>query len=290
MPGTAQGRDNCCKYRADRVRQPGFNRRFEVWRRDMSRLLALVAVLMLAGPPATAADLSAEQVRSVLAAAQPGSIPDLSGKSLERLDLSGLDFKHARLTGVNLYGAKLVDANLSGTDLSGATLNLAWIMRADFTGANLSGASLQGLVVASGLEVSLAEAPKFKDANFAGARIIARFSRFDLSGANFTDARLGADMTNQSMGLMRTDLSGAKLAGANFSGADLGRALLSFADLRGARFTGANLTGADLAGADLTGADLTKAVATDADFGDAVLKDATGLDSVVGLDLTRRGG
>jgi type II secretory pathway component GspD/PulD (secretin) len=49
-------------------------------------------------------------------------------------------------------------------------------------------------------------------------------------------------MKNQSMGLMRTDLSGANLAGANFSQADLRLALLRFANL-----SGANLRGADLA-------------------------------------------
>ena len=168
----------------------------------MPRPLAFLGLLMLTCAPAAAAaaDLSTDQVRSVLAEARPGSAPDLSGKSLELLDLSGLNFKHAKLIGANLYGAKLVDANLAGADLSGATLNLAWIMRADFTGANLSGASLQGLVVASGLEISPAEAPTFRGANFSGARIIARFGTFDLTGANFTDARLGADMTNQSMG------------------------------------------------------------------------------------------
>src|SRR5258708_4413187 len=124
----------------------------------MAWLLAFLGLLLGACAPAAAADLSADQVRSIIVAAAPGTVPDLSGKSLERLDLSGLDFKHAKLEGTNLYGAKLVDANLAGADLSGATLNLAWIMRADFTAANLSGASLQGLVVASGMEISPAEA------------------------------------------------------------------------------------------------------------------------------------
>ncbi len=179
----------------------------------MAWLLAFLGLLLGVCAPAAAEDLSADQVRSIIAAATPGTIPDLSRKSLELLDLSGLDFKHAKLQGANLYGAKLVDANLAGADLSGAILNLAWIMRADFTGANLTGASLQGLVVASGIEISPAEAPTFKGANFHGARIIARLSRFDLSGADFTDARMGADMTNQSMGLMRSELSGANLAG-----------------------------------------------------------------------------
>ena len=106
--------------------------------------------------------------------------------------------------------------------------------------ANLSNASLFGPVVSSGLDTSPAEAPVFRSANFSGARVIARLSRFDLRGANFTDAKMGADMKNQSMGLMRTDLSGADLTGANFTNADLGRALMRFAKLSGADLSGAS--------------------------------------------------
>lgn len=166
--------------------------------------------------------------------------------------------------------------------MTGAKLDLAWIMRANFTGANLSNASLLGLVVSSGLDYSPGEAPTFKGANFSGAHILARLARFDLRGAKFTGARMGADMTNQSMGLMRSDVSGADLVGADFSKADLRRALLRFAKLSGANLTGANLSGADLSGADLTGADLTGADATEADFGGAVLTRARGLATMKG--------
>ncbi len=69
---------------------------------------------------------------------------DLSGKSLENLDLSNLGFKRANLAGANLFGAKLVGSDLSGADLSGARLDLAWIMRANFSNADLSNASLLG--------------------------------------------------------------------------------------------------------------------------------------------------
>ena len=176
---------------------------------------------MLSAAPCCGADFSAEQVREILASAAPGKPADLSGKSLENLDLSNLDFKRANLTGANLFGAKLVAADLSGAKLSGAKLDLAWIMRANFTNADLSNASLLGLVVSSGLDILPAEAAVFRGANFAGAHIIARLSRFDLSGATFANAKMGADMKNQSMGLMRADLSGSNLSGANFSGADL---------------------------------------------------------------------
>jgi uncharacterized protein YjbI with pentapeptide repeats len=152
----------------------------------MSRVLPLACLLFLWTPThLLAADLTRAEVSAALMAATPERPADLAGKSLEGLDLSDLDFRRAKLAGVNLYGAKLVGADLTGTDLSGAILNLAWIMRANFPDADLSKASLQGLVVSSGLEIDLAEAPTFKRANFSGARIIARFSRFDLSGADF---------------------------------------------------------------------------------------------------------
>ncbi len=250
----------------------------------MGRLLNFAWVLFVVSiSPALGADLSAEQVREILAAAGPDKPADFSGKSLENLDLSKVDFRRANLSGANLFGAKLDAADLSGANLSGAKLDLAWIMRANFTNADLSHASLLGLVVSSGLEISLAEAPIFRGAKFAGAHIIARLSRFDLSGADFTGARMAPDLRNQSMGLMRTDLSGANLAGADFSKADLGFALMRFANLTGAILSGANLMAADLSGADLTGADLTGADATEADFGRAVLTDARGLDTVIGL-------
>jgi len=255
----------------------------------MKRALGCVWVLlMLAISPCRGADLNAEQVREILALAAPDKPADLSGKSLENLDLSNLDFKRANLAGANLFGAKLVGAALSGANLSGAKLDLAWIMRANFTNADLSNASLLGLVVSSGLDFSPAEAPVFRGANFSGAHIIARLSRFDLSGANFANAKMGADMKNQSMGLMRADLSGSNLSGANFSGADLSRALMRFADLTGANMSGANFTGADLSGADLTGADLTGADATEADLGGAVLKNVRGLETVKGLSPPKR--
>jgi uncharacterized protein YjbI with pentapeptide repeats len=244
-----------------------------------------LAALLLIGlrlPPCAAADLDAARVRQILAAATPGRPADFSGKSLEELDLSGLDFRGAKLAHANLFAAKLVGANFTGADLSGAKLDLAWIMRADFSHANLSGASCLGLVVASGLDYSAAEAPTFRGANFSGAHVIARLARFDLRGADFHGANMAPDLRNQSMGLMRADLSGADLAGANFEKADLGSALLRFANLKGANLIGANLSEADLAGADLTGADLTGANAAGADFKDAILRDVRGLDTVKG--------
>lgn len=241
--------------------------------------------LLLAGflaRSAIAQDYTSDQVRDALAHATPNTPADFSGKSLEKLDLSKFDFAGARLVGTNLFGANLNDANFTGADLSGATLDLAWVMRTNFTRARLAKASLQGLVVSMGMETSASMAPMLPGADLSGARIVARLNWANMQNARFVDARMGADMKNQSMGLMRVDLSSANLAGADFSGADLSHALMRFTKLMGARLAGANLANADLSGADLTGADLTGADVTGADFNQVVLTGARGLDRMTG--------
>src|SRR5262249_16447034 len=117
--------------------------------RAATLLGALSGAMFWAGQAAAAADLTAEQVRAAIAEAGAGRPVDLSGKSLENLALSGLDFRGANLAHANLFGAKLDSADFTAANLAGANLNLAWIMRAKFTRANFSGASLKGLVVSS---------------------------------------------------------------------------------------------------------------------------------------------
>src|SRR6516225_6410019 len=125
------------------------------------RISLFLMWVLLAVPirSAPGADLTAEQVREILASVAADRPANFSGKSLENLDLSKIDFRRANLSGANLFGAKLDGADLTGANLSGAKLDLAWIMRANFTNADLSNASLVGLVVSSGLENNLAEAP-----------------------------------------------------------------------------------------------------------------------------------
>ena len=81
----------------------------------MNRAVKFICVLlMLSVSPCRAADLAADQVRAMLDAAGPDHPADLSGKSLEDLDLSNLDFKRTNLSRANLFGAKLVGADFSG--------------------------------------------------------------------------------------------------------------------------------------------------------------------------------
>lgn len=243
--------------------------------------ITLAALMTILVGPVQAADLTVQQVRSALATA--GHKADFSARSLEGLDLSHLDLSGVNFAGADLRRVKLVGSNLTGANLSGARMNLAWIMGADFTRANLSNAVLETLVVSAGLETKPDEAARFVEANLSGAHIMARFALDDMHGANFSHAMMAADMRNQSMGLIRTDFSGANLVGANFTGAHCAYASFRFARLAGANFSGASLLHTDFSGADLKGANLTGADATGADFGGADLNGATGLNSVKGL-------
>src|SRR5215469_2470651 len=74
----------------------------------MNRAVKLICVLlMLSASPCRAADLAPDQVRAMLDAAGPDHPADLSGKSLEDLDLSNLDFKRANLSRANLFWRKI---------------------------------------------------------------------------------------------------------------------------------------------------------------------------------------
>ena len=117
--------------------------------REAMRSIVVLAASLCIAVAAHAADLTAEQVRDALAAANADHPADLAAKDLSELDLSGLDFSHANLVHANLFGAKLVGAKFIGADLEIARLDLAWIMRADFSGANLKNASMFGPVVST---------------------------------------------------------------------------------------------------------------------------------------------
>jgi uncharacterized protein YjbI with pentapeptide repeats len=243
------------------------------------KMLCWIVGLLLVAVPAWAGDLSVEQIRAALASASPGRPADFSHRSLADLDLSGVDLSGAKLAGADLSHTKLVGAKLVGADLSGALLDFTWIMRADFSQANLSGATLRALVVSTGMESSPAEAARFVESNFSDARMTARFAFDDLHSANFSGARMAADMRNQSMGLTRTDFASANLTGANFSGAELGHVSFRFAKLAGANFSGASLKGADFSGADLTRANFTGADTAGAIFSGATLEQTVGLET-----------
>ncbi|BCM85695.1 pentapeptide repeat-containing protein [Methylobacterium indicum] len=217
----------------------------------------------MASPAMTRAEMTRADVEALIARAAGRPI-DLSDKALSGLDLSGLD-----LRGANLRTARLNRVNLRGADLSGANLEQAWIIKADLTGAKLVGARMFGITA--------------REANLTGADLsravpIGDFRGATMRGATLVGLRGGADLRNQSMGLMRAVFVSVNLSGANLTGADLGRARLDFANLAGADLTDVALTGADLSGADLTGATVAGADFRSVDVGGAKLVDLKGQD------------
>jgi uncharacterized protein YjbI with pentapeptide repeats len=123
-----------------------------------------------------------------------------------------------------------------------------------------------------------------RDANLSGAdmtnaNLIGDFSGTDLSGATLVDVRGGADMKNQSMGLMRTVFTFANLERANLTGANLARSKLEFANLKGANLTNAILIGSDASGADLTDATIAGADFKNVDVSGAKLRRLNGQES-----------
>src|SRR5690349_6803223 len=111
----------------------------------MCAILLLALVLGVGPLSCAAADLTADQVRELLAKADRDRPADLAGKNLSDLDLSNIDFKGANLTGANLFAARLVSSNLAGAKLIRANLNGAWLMGANFAGADLSDSSMLSL-------------------------------------------------------------------------------------------------------------------------------------------------
>lgn len=224
---------------------------------------SVMAGVALDSAAMTQADFARSDIEALIAkAAQTGNPVSLARARLNGLDLSGLD-----LTGADLRGARLNGADLSDAILDRAVLDQVWALDAKLDGASFQSASLfQTQLVGASL----------RDADFANARAPANFSKADLTNARFAGADLGADTQNQSMGLMRGDLSGATAPGADFTGANLLRVLLEFADLRGATFDDANLATALLAGADLTGASLKGTAFEGADLTSTRLIDLNG--------------
>ena len=94
----------------------------------MTRIVILIASLLLAATGASAADCSAYAAAGV----------DWSGCSKEKLMLGG-----ENLAGANLTGAFLSGTGFEEVDLSRAILDLAEFNRASFKGANLANASLK---------------------------------------------------------------------------------------------------------------------------------------------------
>jgi len=143
--------------------------------------MVMVSVFVLgAGFPAMA------QAAAQSAACQPGSGPDLAGKTItsgEVSDLSGESLQCANLTDANLSGLSLDQIDITGADLRGANLQNTDLTQATLNGADFQGANLAGAT----LDQSEAQGADFRDADLSGASAV----QTDLTGANLDDASLG---------------------------------------------------------------------------------------------------
>lgn len=250
--------------------------------------------------------VSAETVKTAVAAGRILAEVDLSRADLAGLDLSGRDLHGSLFAGANLRKAKLAGANLSGADLTGADLT-----EADLTGATLSGADLTGARLGKAIlkQAKLAKA-ELERAVLAEADLdevegpAASFYKADLRGAKLRKAKLPkcdfsgallekADFTGaelQASGIERAKAAGAIFRGADISnlraseGADARKAdfretkgaktVWNDSFLEGADFSGANLPAADFTGAALSGALFRRAELVSGSFADADLRKA----------------
>ena len=250
------------------------------------------------GPVSMVAEINARTVTSMLYQAKPGERPDLSGKFLAYLDLSGLNFKGAILTRSDFYGTDFTGANLSGADLSHTRLDRSVLIRANLAGANLTGATIFRPTVYSDLSNDTSDAPHFSGANLTRVHVQAELSGSDFRGADLTEADFFPLEGRPGEGTMTTmyknvlkycDFSGARLHNADMRRAVLWFAKFTGADLSGAQFVDADLSRADFAGADISGADFTRANVDGANFvGAKGLAAAKGLDQSVNLDKALR--
>src|SRR3972149_1407923 len=87
--------------------------------------------------PQHAADFTNREITTALFKAKPGEPVDYSNHNLTYLDLSGLDFKGAKLAHSDFYGTDGPGAILRAPDLSHARLDRSVLIRADLSGANL---------------------------------------------------------------------------------------------------------------------------------------------------------
>ena len=221
----------------------------------------------------TKAELTRQELLAILSRATADERVDLTSKRLSGLDLRNVDFK-----GANLRWARLNNTDLRGANLRDTILDSAWLLNANLERADLRGASLVS---------SQMQRANLRDANLSGARIVANLQRADLRGADLSNANMGADMKNQSMGLMRTVLRMAKLDGADMRNVNALRLDAGYASMRGVLLDNANFRGADLTGADLTNASVAGLDLSGADVSGAYLVQLIGKEKIIGLDKVK---
>ncbi len=163
--------------------------------RTIAAALAGGVALVLGASGAGAVNMTA-------ASCEPGSGPQLAGRTLTSSQVSGYQpgqLRCADLAGANLAGVSLIQIDLTGANLSHADLQHADLTQATLTGADLAGANLSDAT----LDQSTDQHASFQDANLSGASAI----QVDLTGATLQGAELGG-----------TNFTQATFSNTNFHG------------------------------------------------------------------------
>lgn len=175
---------------------------------------------------------------------------------LDKIDLSGIDFRGASLNNASFQGSRFWGA---GKDGFLGTFD-DWI--ADFSNAKLKEANFSGAILS---HVAMVNA-NLSNANFSQADLF----QADLTNSNLSSAKLIGTNLHQAI-LKNANLTGADLTEANLSGANLLAASLSRVNAIGTQFKFAELERSDWREADLSGADFSGAKLQDANFSDTKL-------------------
>ncbi|MEM9924386.1 MAG: pentapeptide repeat-containing protein [Cyanobacteria bacterium P01_D01_bin.50] len=172
-------------------------------------------------------------------------------------DFSQADLKQANLSGANLSRVLMVRTNLSRSNLNKANLSAARLVGANLSSARLARADLRGAVL--------------ENASLTGADLgEARFNDADLYGARLGRVvAIGTQLSNAN--LIKTEWQGADLSSAYLDRANLSNANLNATRLTGAILRSTNLSYANLRNADLSLADLRGANLAGADFQGTIL-------------------
>jgi len=193
------------------------------------------------------------------------SQPSPEGDTIVGVDFRDCSLRRARLGGARLQGADFSGANLDRANLAGARLD-----NAKFAGAIMTGVDLKGVRLSEGALNDCVRDPT-PEAVARGDSLRTALDQAERWLKTRGVEGAPADLSNQDLRPIKSDLRGrslpgmvaagacgieadfsdSQLAAATFAGADLRFANFQRADLRGVNFAGCRLTHADFSNADL---------------------------------------
>lgn len=217
--------------------------------------------------------------------------PNLEKCSMRDCNLEGCRFAHANMDDINLSWANLCDAVFSQSSLMGANLRDMAALRTDFTNCNMASATINGhweFVRLDGCRVDYARLDNlFPGIIFRNCEIRRSFL-IGLNGvaSTFIGTTFDASvLTYASLPHARfyrcefsnTNILNVKFQQSVFQGCEFTQANLEKTDFTGAYISHTSFTGANLRGADFTGATIHHSC----DFTDAELDGAKFDDAIL---------